>query len=253
MNTPGFILLSRDILDKPSLWSSPDVLRLWLYILLRCNFGEKSYTYSGVEVKRGQFLRSLRSIATDCSYTIKSKRVEWSPTKIQRMLGVLVRDGRIKIIPHDTPNVGTLIEVLNWDHRQSIGSFRKESKPEVLKSSETPVQKGPDHSKELWDVWLSELGKKGKGPKPTLTPKRVQVLNALYVEHLSKNGADPLRAFQGICRTLKASEFHAKNPQFCYPESFLRSSERRESWYLRSLEKQSTQGGGVSLQWSIDD
>jgi hypothetical protein len=168
------------------------------------------------------------------------------------MLGVLVRDGRIKIIPHDTPNVGTLIEVLNWDHRQSIGSFRKESKPEAPKPSETPVQqKGPDHSKELWDVWLSELSL--RGPHPTLTPKRAQVLNALYAEHLAKNGSDPLRAFRDICRTLKASEFHAKKRQFCYPESFLKSPERRESWYLRSLEKQSTQGGGVSLQWSVND
>lgn len=251
MNTPGFILLSRDILDKPSLWSSPDVLRLWLYILLRCNFGEKSYTYSGVEVKRGQFLRSFRAIARDCSYKIKGRTIEWSPTKIQRMLGVLVRDGRIKIIPHDTPNVGTLIEVLNWDHRQSIGSFRKESEPEVSKSSETPVQKGLDHSRDLWDVWLSELSP--KGPHPTLTPKRARVLNALYVEHLSKNGADPLRLFRGVCQTLKSSKFHSSKRQFCYPESFLSSRERRESWYLRSLENKSTQSGGVSLQWSIDD
>ena len=54
MSTPGFILLSRDILDKPSIWrGDSDVLKLWLFILLRCNFGTKSYVYRGVEVKRG--------------------------------------------------------------------------------------------------------------------------------------------------------------------------------------------------------
>tara|TARA_B100000949_G_scaffold10403_1_gene8068 strand:+ start:752 stop:1513 length:762 start_codon:yes stop_codon:yes gene_type:complete len=252
MSTPGFILLSRDILDKPSLWGSPDVFRLWSYILLRCNFGEKSYSYSGVEVKRGQFLRSFRAIARDCSYKIKGRTIEWSPTKIQRMLGVLVRDGRIKIIPHDTPNVGTLIEVLNWDHRQSIKSFRKENKPEAPKPSEAPVQKRPDHSKELWDIWLSTFSL--KSPHPTLTPKRAQVLNALFTEQLSKNGSDPLHLFRGICQALKASDFHAKKREFCYPESFLKSPERRDAWYLRSLEQKNTiQSGGVSLQWSIED
>jgi len=33
-NYPGFILLSRDLLDK-SIFAEPDMLKLWIYILLR--------------------------------------------------------------------------------------------------------------------------------------------------------------------------------------------------------------------------
>ena len=113
-------------------------------------------------------------------------------------------------------------------------------------------KKGADHSKELWDVWLSELSP--RGPHPSLTPKRARVLNALYAEHLSKNGADPLRIFRGVCQTLKRSSHHMSVRAYQYPDSFLSSPERRESWYLRSLENQpTTQSGGVSLQWSVDD
>jgi hypothetical protein len=255
VTTPGFILLSRDILDKPGIWrGDSDVLKLWLFILLRTNFGNKSYTYRGVEVQRGQFLRSLRAIAADCAYTVRNKRVEWSPSKVERMLQKLERDGRIRVIAHGTPNAGTLLEVVNWDHRQSGASFRKEGAPKTPKKTpkKAPKKKGVDHSRELWDVWLSELSR--KGPHPTLTPKRARVLNALHAEHLSTNGADALHLFRGMCQTLKSSKFHSSKRQFVYPESFLASPERRESWYLRSLErKTTTQSGGVSLQWSVDD
>ena len=257
MSTPGFILLSRDILDKASLWEgSPDVLKLWLFILLRTNFGTKSYTYQGVEVKTGQFLRSFRSIAADCAYTTQNRRVEWSPPKVERMLAVLVRDGRIKIVKHGQPNVGTLIEVLNWDHRQSGSSFRKEGAakaPAKKAPKKAPKKsKGADYSQPLFDVWLSELSP--KGPHPSLTPKRARVLNALYAEHLTKNGADPLHLFRGVCQTLKRSKHHMSVRAYQYPDSFLSSPERRESWFLRSLENQpTTQSGGVSLQWSVED
>ena len=71
-NTPGFILLSRDLLDK-SIFGEPDMLKLWIFILLRTNFGKKSYEYSGVKVGRGQFLRSNRAIARDSAYRLRSK------------------------------------------------------------------------------------------------------------------------------------------------------------------------------------
>jgi hypothetical protein len=256
VTTPGFILLSRDILDKASIWrGDSDVLKLWLFILLRCNFGTKSYVYRGVEVKRGHFLRSLRSIAADCAYTVRNRRVEWSPAKVERMLQKLERDGRIRMIAHGIPNAGTLVEVVNWDHRQSGKSFRKEGASKAPKKPPMKApkkKKGTDYSQPLWDVWLSELSP--KGPHPTLTPKRARVLNALYAEHLSKNGADPLRLFRGVCQTLKRSSHHMSVRSYQYPDSFLSSPERRESWFLRSLENQpTTQSGGVSLGWSIDD
>ena len=76
-DTPGFILLARDLLTKSVFKGDPEMLKLWIYILLRANFGEKSYTYNGVEVRRGQFLRSYRKIAKDNAYVVRNERVEW--------------------------------------------------------------------------------------------------------------------------------------------------------------------------------
>lgn len=254
MSTPGFIFLSRDILDKKAIWEgSPDVLKLWLFILLRTNFGQKSYTYRGVEVKRGHFLRSLRDIATDCAYTERNKRFEWSPSKVERMMSKLERDGRIRIVEHGIANAGTLIEVINWDARQGGAARRKEVAVKAPVKAPRPKKKsGVDHSGELWEVWLAELSP--KGPHPSLTPKRARNLNALYRECLSANGGDPIAGFRGICQALKKSPHHMSQRTYQLPESFLSTPERRESWHLRSLEtNQTTQSGGVSLNWSIND
>jgi len=230
-DTPGFILLARDLLTKSVFKGDPEMLKLWIYILLRANFGEKSYTYNGVEVRRGQFLRSYRKIAKDNAYVVRNERVEWSPGKVERMLKALERDGRIRFIKHNVENVGTLIEVVNYASRQAAQSYAKEL------ASEPPVANGKGHAKELWSIWLEELSP--KGPHPSLTTKRKQVLNALYDEHLAKADGEPSVLFRGIIHALKASEFHIAKRQYTMPESFLRSPERRESWYLRSLENQS--------------
>jgi hypothetical protein len=134
---------------------------------------------------------------------------------------------------------------LERDALQKEGASKAPKKPPKKKE-------GADHSRDLWDVWLSELSP--KGPHPSLTPKRARVLNALHAEHLSKNGADPLHLFRGVCQSLKRSSHHMSVRAYQLPCSFLSSPERRESWFLRSLErKTTTQSGGVSLQWSVDD
>ena len=245
-NTPGFILLSRDLLDK-SIFAEPDMLKLWIFILLRTNFGKKSYEYSGVKVGRGQFLRSYRAIARDCAYALRGKKVQWSPGKVERMIKTLVRDGRIRIISHGQLNVGTLIEVINYDKWQSIASYAKAAPADAKEEVSVTGRAG-----ELWQIWLDELSP--KGPHPTLTAKRARVLDALHSEQLSKNGADPHQLFRGIVKALKASEFHSSKRQYQYPESFLSSPERRESWFLRSLEKshnpQEAQGVSLKELWS---
>tara|TARA_R110002020_G_scaffold7935_1_gene32577 strand:+ start:594 stop:1358 length:765 start_codon:yes stop_codon:yes gene_type:complete len=242
---PGFILLSRDMLEKENIWAaSPDLLKLWIYFLLRCNFGKKSYVYSGVEVKRGQFLRSYRAIAEDNSYTERSKRITWTPGKVKRMIQTLVNDGRITIVDHGVENVGTLIEVVNYDKRQKIESYRSDAAAAPKES-----HRGSDQSSVLWDLWLKNLSP--KAPHPSLTQKRRQVLNALYNECLTKNGGDPLEIFRNMLNCLKASEHHMSVRSYQYPESFLRSPERRESWYLRAVQKtqkDSQSQVGLSLQ-----
>lgn len=245
--TPGYVLLSRDIMDK-SVWDGdPQVLKLWLYLILRSNFGHKTYVHKGVEVPRGHLVKSYRTIAQDCAFVVQNKRYEWSPAKVERMLDILVRDGRIHITHHG--NAGTLIEVLNYSDRQSGDSYRKNTtaKPKVTKKGTDPVK-----SKELWDIWLSVLSP--SPPHPKLTPKRARVLMALYTEQLSKNGSDPLVLFKSVVTAIKKSEWHSKRREWQYPESTFSTEERREQWTHRALTgtKADQHTSTVSRDWSVD-
>ena len=69
----GFILLSRDLLDNDLWRSSSDLLRLFIYLCISANYGKREYTYSRgavkITVKKGEYLRSMRKIGEDCSYT----------------------------------------------------------------------------------------------------------------------------------------------------------------------------------------
>ena len=241
-NTPGFVLLSRDILSK-SVWDGdPQILKLWLYCLLNANYSPHTYMYQGIEIPRGHLINSYRAIASECSYTLQNRQVTWSPAKVERMLSVLVSDGRIRTTHHG--NAGTLIEVLNWSARQSGDSFQK---------SATPVpKKKTDHSRELWDIWLSVLSP--SPPHPKLTPKRARVLMALYTEQLSKNGSDPLVLFKSVVTAIKKSEWHSKRREWQYPESTFSTEERREQWTHRALTgtKADQHTSTVSRDWSVD-
>lgn len=241
-NTPGFVLLSRDILSK-SVWDGdPQILKLWLYCLLNANYSPHTYMYQGIEIPRGHLINSYRAIASECSYTLQNRQVTWSPAKVERMLSVLVSDGRIRTTHHG--NAGTLIEVLNWSARQSGDSFQK---------SATPVpKKKTDHSRELWEVWLDELSP--SPPHPALTRRRAKILEALYVEQLSANGSDPLVLFRKVLRAVKGSAHHMSTRAYQLPESLFRNEERRESWTHRALAKSQAdpKTSTVDRDWSVD-
>jgi hypothetical protein len=236
MKTPGFIFLSRDILSK-SVWDGdPQVLKLWIYVLLRANYG-KPYLHNGVQVTKGHLCTSYRAIASDCAFTVQNKKYKWSPAKVERMLRLLVSDGRIHLTHFG--NAGTLIEVKNWSEKQSGDSYRNKQKH--IKN---------DHSAALWEVWLAELSP--SPPHPVLTPTRSRLLNALHSEQLSANGMDPLVLFRQVLQAVKASPHHMSTRAYQMPESLFRSIERREQWTHRAKNIKADRVVTVNRDWSVD-
>ncbi len=92
---------------------------------------------------------------------------------------------------------------------------------------------------EMWGIWLKELG--GKPPYPKLTDMRRKKLEALQREHLDQE-TDPSTRFRGICQAVLASEYHMGNRAFQMPESLFLNEERRERWYLESLDGHNSGG-----------
>ena len=102
----GFILLHRQLLD----WEWYDHLPvkvLFIHCLLRAN--HSSGKWRGHTFKRGEFITSIQSLATDSGLTIK---------QVRNALEILVNSGELGKV---TTSVSTLISVTNYDKYQSEG------------------------------------------------------------------------------------------------------------------------------------
>jgi hypothetical protein len=259
----GFVLLSRGLLDNDLWRMNSDLVRLFLYLLLKVSYGNKEFTYSRgatkITVRKGEFLRSLRKIGEDCAYTGNNKLVVWSSSRISGMLKTLEADGRIEILSNSSA-LGTHLRVKNYESYQSFASYREKglgTDAEQIAPRSSPIvrQLKPTNKTQanaLWEIWLEELSP--KPPHPRLTGKRASVLTALYNEQLSRNGSDPLVLFRKVLKAVKGSSHHMSTRAYQLPESLFRSEERRESWTHRALAKAKADPttSTVSRDWSVD-
>ena len=266
MSTTGFILLSRDLLDNDLWRMNSDLVRLFVYLLIRANYGSKEYTYQRgsfeITVRKGEFLRSLRKISEDCSYTGNNKLISWSTSRISSMLQTLEDDGRIEILSNSSA-LGTHIRITNYHEYQRFSSYKakglRTDQEQTKNNSNTVKAIKPTtrsntvcHASTLWDAWLEALSP--RGPHPKLTDKRKRVLNALHREQLSQHGLDPTELFKSILKAVKGSSHHMGTRAYQLPESLFRNQERRESWTHRglALDRSAPQSSTVNRTWSVD-
>ena len=259
----GFVLLSRGLIDNDLWRMNSDLVRLFLYLMMKANHSAtKSFTYGQgadtVTVKQGEYLRSLRQIADDCAYTGNNKLVVWSTSQVSRMLDTLARDGRIKVLARTKH--GTHLRVVNFVayndfstySSKGLGTDLEQARNNNNTSTIKPLPTNtPPEVDRLWEIWLDELSP--KKPHPKLTKKRKQILSALYEEQLSDaDSSEDL--FRGILRAVKASPHHMGTRAYQLPESLFRSEERRESWTHRGLSRAraTTQLTAVGRNWSVE-
>ena len=252
----GFVLLARK-LQHNALWRrDPDHLKLFLYLLMNANYmKDETYTYTTgtdkVVVGYAQYLCSYSKISKDCQYSSGNKLVRWGLSRVSRMINAQEDEGRIKVL--SKTHLGSLIRIENYQSYQDFSTYNHKGPGRAAerkrKTSENKVT-NEIQIKELWSVYLEELG--GKGNQPTLTAKRRNVLGLLYEEQLK--GADNyLDTFRNVLKAVRSSEHHMKERAWHLPESLFKDPERRERWALKGSEQiHKSTAHGVSRTWSID-
>ncbi len=132
---------------------------------------------------------------------------------------------------------------------QEVDCDRPGAGHELLKElpKELDTSKPAVPVRDLWQVWVEELG--GRPPHPKLTDKRKKVLAALYREHL-KAEPDPPARFRSICRAVLESDHHMSVRAYQMPESLFVNPERRERWYLAGGEVQDIKGAVDATRWA---
>ena len=252
----GFVLLARK-LQHNALWRrDPDHLKLFLYLLMNANYmKDETYTYTTgtdkVVVGYAQYLCSYSKISKDCQYSSGNKLVRWGLSRVSRMINAQEDEGRIKVL--SKTHLGSLIRIENYQSYQDFSTYNHKGPGRAAerkrKTSENKVT-NEIQIKELWSVYLEELG--GKGNQPTLTAKRKNVLGLLYEEQL-KGDDNYLDTFRNVLKAVRSSEHHMKERAWHLPESLFKDPERRERWALKGSEQiHKSTAHGVSRTWSID-
>lgn len=118
----GFIKLHRKILES-DIWNDPMTFRLFTYLILNATHKDGTRV-SGMELQKGQYLRSYRKIAEDLAYKEGRGLKKPSISTIKRCIGKLVKSERITL--HET-ELGTVFTVLNYSIYQGSEGLEEET------------------------------------------------------------------------------------------------------------------------------
>ncbi|NQT03273.1 MAG: hypothetical protein HQ580_14695 [Planctomycetes bacterium] len=120
----GYVILARVIRESAIWQDSPDIFKLFLYLLIEARHDKKPKRFSGFEVKRGELVTSLSNIAEDNQYYEQKAIRRWSRPKVARMLEKLKEQERIKLIP-DT--YGTHISICKYEFYQNPEAYKADN------------------------------------------------------------------------------------------------------------------------------
>lgn len=118
----GFILLSRALTESEVWTRDPHHLKLWVYLLLKCNARKDKVLHMGpVEIGYGQVLKSFRKIIEDNEWVENQAVHRWSKSRVGRMLDRFEDAEMIATLGTD---LGTLITIRNMARYQDFSSYR---------------------------------------------------------------------------------------------------------------------------------
>ncbi len=134
MNEKGWILLSRKFLDW-QWWDKPEMVKLWLYLLLTANIEDKKW--QGIEIKRGQLVTSRAHL---------SKAAHLSERTARTCLARLQQTGEITI---KTTKHYTLITICNYNSYQDYNPNNRPTTDQQLTNNRPTTDQQSTTTKQL--------------------------------------------------------------------------------------------------------
>lgn len=169
--TGGAFQTSREIFSN-DIWQNIVEFRLFFLIYGKAIFASE-VKVGGVEVKRGQWLRSIRNLQSDLEYKENRSIKKYSTSTIDRAIKNLVKSERIKV---ETTELGTLFEVVNYAKYQEFDNYKN-----CIENAERTVAKQQENSSETVTKQIENNNKNVKNVKKVKEIKEVFI----SVQHLS--------------------------------------------------------------------
>lgn len=118
----GWISLHRKVFES-ELWNDVTTFRLFVYLLIHASH-QDGIKIGGIELKRGQWIRSTRKLAEDLSYKEGRGLKKYSTKTINKCIHKLVNAERVSI---QETEVGTLFTITNYALYQDVSTQKEET------------------------------------------------------------------------------------------------------------------------------
>lgn len=155
----GWIKLHRELFES-DIWNDVSTFRLFLYLISQASHKDGVKT-KGIEIKRGQYIRSYRKLADDLSYKEGRGYKKYSLSTIKSCVNKLIEAERVNV---KETEVGTLFTIVNYAKYQDLEEEEKETpntiNEEVRTNTElTPneVRTNSEQEQELKNLRIKEL------------------------------------------------------------------------------------------------
>ena len=183
----GWIKQHRSILDT-DLWHDVSTYRLYTYLLLKATHQDYVHV-NGLELKKGQWIRSYRQLAQDLSYKEGRGLKAYSPKTIKKCVDKLIKAGTITI---QETELGTLFTVLEYASYQGLSDNEKQTGNRTIPEQETNRERSGNNNKKAQESNKANNNIKDKRPKsPTYDESSVMYqLSNLLFERIQQNNPD---------------------------------------------------------------
>lgn len=178
--------IDRKIFNSDIWFSSPWKLKIWFYLIGHANY--KDNNFMGMKIKRGQLIRSYRTIANDCSYKIGYRKKKPSLSTVRRICEELTKELRIE---RRTVQGMSLFSIVNYNKLQPLKT-RKEQRKESLENSRRTVGEQDKN-----DIRMNKNDKNKYADFVLMTKEEYQKLIKEYGKEYTKKFIDKLNAFKG--------------------------------------------------------
>lgn len=141
----GAFQMSREIFEN-NIWSDVIKFRLFFYIVGNAVFSENGVMKGGIQIGRGQYLRSFRNLREDLLYYDNNAEKFYSLSTIKEKIDELVREERLEI---ETTKLGTLFTVRNYALYQDLNNYSGTSSERLPNSHRTATEQPPNNKKNV--------------------------------------------------------------------------------------------------------
>src|SRR5690625_4250199 len=115
VNMSTWFKLHREIFNS-DIWNDVTTFRLFLLLIGKATH-QDGIKVAGIELKRGQYLRSYRKLSEDLAYKEGRGTKKYSTKTIKKCVDKLISDGRVS---KEETEQGTVFTILNYNKYQGL-------------------------------------------------------------------------------------------------------------------------------------